>query len=192
MIDEMLVLINKYGLSHVCGNQIFDNLEKTNIANNGRGEPFNFPYLDTYLSLNWSTWDYNVEFYARGQKDHEINYKNIFEYLLSTTSHGQELNFFTFYVFVIFSRTFWLYSQVEILNKKFFLKNQAYKIFWYEVTSFQFSFEEQKEISFSAWARFLASEKVKFLMTSNSFMSWLFQILILLIEVTTLSKEKVC
>ena len=96
MIDEMLVLINKYGLSHVCGNQIFDNLEKTNIANNGRGEPFNFPYLDTYLSLNWSTWDYNVEFYARGQKDHEINYKNIFEYLLSTTSHGQELNFFTF------------------------------------------------------------------------------------------------
>ena len=106
MIDEMLVLINKYGLSHVCGNQIFDNLEKTNIANNGRGEPFNFPYLDTYLSLNWSTWDYNVEFYARGQKDHEINYKNIFEYLLSTTSHGQELNFFT-YFFTFAECLFW-------------------------------------------------------------------------------------
>ena len=102
MIDEMLVLINKYGLSHVCGNQIFDNIEKTNNDIFGRGEPFSFPYLDAYLNFNRSTWEYNVEFYARGQKDHDINYRNIFEYLLSTTSHGQELNFLTFYVFVIF------------------------------------------------------------------------------------------
>ena len=103
MIDEMLVLINKFGLSHVCGNQIFDNIEKTNSANHGRGEPFNFPYLDTYLSFNRSAWEYNVEFYLRGQKDHDINFRNIFEYLLSTTSHGQELNFFYIFFSVKFS-----------------------------------------------------------------------------------------
>ena len=76
----MLLLVNKYGLSHVCAMREFQNIaDPLTIL-----LPFNFPYLDIYLSGN-ST----IEFYYRGTKDRKLNFKNLFEYLLWTASNGQ-------------------------------------------------------------------------------------------------------
>lgn len=63
MIDEILMLINQYGFSHVCGNQIFQNLE---TKDPWMGTAFNFPYLDTFLSFDRSTWTQSLELYFRG------------------------------------------------------------------------------------------------------------------------------
>ena len=54
-IDVMLRLVNHYGLSHVCANDEFENIEllheypheEEDIAR--FYEPFNFPYLDIHF-----------------------------------------------------------------------------------------------------------------------------------------------
>ena len=76
----MLILINQYGLSHVCALQEFEN-----IGNQIFSElPYNFPHLDIYLPDPSNS---KIEFYYRGAKDRNIQFKNLFEYLLSTAEN---------------------------------------------------------------------------------------------------------
>ena len=83
----MLMLVNTFGLSHVCAFQEFQNI----------GEPFfqllpyNFPYLDIYLPgrVGPGRAGPGIEFYSRGTKDRKLKFKNLFEYLLWTASNGQ-------------------------------------------------------------------------------------------------------
>ena len=81
MIEEMLMLINEYGLSHVCALHEFQNIAPRLFET----YPYNFPYLDIYLSDPYSP---TIEFYYRGAKDRNLQFKNLFEYLLSTASNG--------------------------------------------------------------------------------------------------------
>ena len=74
----MLMLVNEYGLSHVCALHEFQNIGDPLY------EPYNFPYLDIYLSGNFT-----IEFFYRGTKDRKLKFKNLFEYLLWTASNGQ-------------------------------------------------------------------------------------------------------
>ena len=78
-IDEMLMLANEYGLSHV-----FSLREFQNIGDSLYELPYYFPYLDIHLS-----GDLTIEFYYRGTKDRKLKFKNLFEYLLWTASNGQ-------------------------------------------------------------------------------------------------------
>ena len=75
----MLMLVNEYGLSHVCALREFEN-----IGVSLHELPYNFPYLDIYLSGNLK-----VEFYYQGTKDRKLKFENLFEYLLSTASNGR-------------------------------------------------------------------------------------------------------
>ena len=83
----MLFLVNEYGLSFICGNQIFDNIE-----NEGDGKDrtqatnFNFPYLDIRLKNDGKR--FNPEFYFRKANNHDTKYINLFEYALKTRSNG--------------------------------------------------------------------------------------------------------
>lgn len=79
----MLILVNKYGLSHVCASQEFQNIEVEMTA-----EPFNFPYLDIYL------FETTIDFYYRGAKNRTIKFENLFEYLFSTALNMQGLKIF--------------------------------------------------------------------------------------------------
>ena len=74
----MLILINKYGLSHVCALPEFKN-----VGNQLLFLPYNFPYLDIYFPSNET-----IEFYYRGTKDRTLEFKNLFEYLVWTTLNG--------------------------------------------------------------------------------------------------------
>ena len=84
----MLSLVNNYGLSHVCANQEFENVEI------GRNINYNFPYLDMYLKeeyLSPSDWPdltstefsirRSIEFFLRGTKDKDWEFQNLFEFL---------------------------------------------------------------------------------------------------------------
>ena len=80
-IEDMLMLVNQYGLSHVCAEPEFI----------GRREDYYFPYLDikiSYLRDEWvyatlnGTSPYEIEFYYRGALDRNFKFKNLFEYLL--------------------------------------------------------------------------------------------------------------
>ena len=87
------MLVNKYGLSHVCALQEFQNIGKHSLSE----LPYNYPYLDIYLPITWnprpwiSTYhlDPKIEFYYRGAKDRTLKFKNLFEYLLWTADNGQ-------------------------------------------------------------------------------------------------------
>ena len=79
------MLVNKYGLSHVCALQEFHNIEDPL-----HGLPYNFPHLDIYLSGNSA-----IEFYFRGTKDRKLKFKNLFEYLLWAASNGQGGTFYS-------------------------------------------------------------------------------------------------
>ena len=74
------MLVNKYGLSHVCALH-----ELENIGISLHIKPYNFPYLDIYLS---KTQNLTIEFYYRGAKDRNLTFKNLFEYLLWSASNG--------------------------------------------------------------------------------------------------------
>ena len=59
----MLILVNEYGLSHVCALPEFENIGKLAYL------PYNFPYLDIYFPSNKTEFDFPIEFYYRGTKD---------------------------------------------------------------------------------------------------------------------------
>lgn len=82
VIDTMLLLVNKYGLSHVCALEEFQNIEVDKFKPLYNG--YNFPYLDIYIS-GYST----IEFYYRGSQFRKLKFKNLFEYLLWTALNGQ-------------------------------------------------------------------------------------------------------
>lgn len=57
-----------------------------------RSDPtYNFPYLDIYLSKTIEDFiqDLKIEFYHRGAKDRNLEFNNLFEYLLWSTSYGK-------------------------------------------------------------------------------------------------------
>ena len=55
----MLILVNKYGLNHICALPEFKNIGIVDPSKLG----YNFPYLDIYLSYNESRSYSNIEFY---------------------------------------------------------------------------------------------------------------------------------
>ena len=77
----MMMLVNKYGLSHVCAKE---ELEET--------EDYNFPYLDVsfthILNRRGGFWESYAEFYFRGALDRNSRLTNLFEYLLLTSWNG--------------------------------------------------------------------------------------------------------
>ena len=80
----MLLLVNKYGLSHICALPEFQNIgidETSRLA-------YNFPYLDIYLSYDERQSFSNIEFYYRGAKDRRLELRNLFEHLLWTALNG--------------------------------------------------------------------------------------------------------
>ena len=77
----MLMLVNRFGLSHVCALAAFENIGTQFLA-----LPYNFPYLDIYLSKGQNL---TIEFYYRGAKDRNLKFKNLFEYLLWSASSGK-------------------------------------------------------------------------------------------------------
>ena len=84
----MLLLVNKYGFSHVCA---FPELK--NIGDEMWGLPFNFPFLDIHLSYRMIRDRVyhpvpTIEFYYRGAKDRNLQWRNLFEHLLSTALIG--------------------------------------------------------------------------------------------------------
>ena len=91
----MLLLVNKYGLSHVCGNDEFKNQEQSTWGNNNN---YFYPYLDILFE------DKNVEKYLRKKlkrmeflfrgynEDDQMDFGNLFQYLLFAQSHGFQGN----------------------------------------------------------------------------------------------------
>ena len=92
MIDEMLLDINVYGLSHVCANEVFESFSKVDYDHyfNFDSPTHNFPNLDIHHTKIWKEekFDHQVEFYFRGSKDYPTNYQNLFEYLVATEYNG--------------------------------------------------------------------------------------------------------
>ena len=88
----MLSLVNKYGLSHVCADPEFENIEYFGDEKGGDREiPINFPYLDMHAKPRFSRdWlaGINIEFFLRGTKDKMWEFQNLFEYLFWTSLHG--------------------------------------------------------------------------------------------------------
>ena len=87
--------MNKYGFSHVCALQEFQNIAAFQTAFEQHEImytlPYNFPSLDIYLydASSYSGLYTKIEFYYRGTKDRNLKFKNLFEYLLSTAVNGQ-------------------------------------------------------------------------------------------------------
>ena len=92
----MLSLVNKYGLSHVCANLEFENIENDGDGKDGdRDIMFNFPYIDMHFKLN-NNRDAIIEFFLRGTKDKDLEFQNLFEYLFWTSLHGAGVIFIQF------------------------------------------------------------------------------------------------
>ena len=101
IIEKMLSLVNKYGLSHVCANREFQNIEYWGDGKDkhGRGLLFNFPYIDMHFSkehiegsasTRWAE-ESKFQFYFRGTKQRSLKFQNLFEYFLSIRNHGTGL-----------------------------------------------------------------------------------------------------
>ena len=87
----MLSLVNKYGLSHVCADPEFRNIEYEGDGKRYREIPINFPYLDMHSKPEFSHTTLariNIEFFLRGTKDKVREFQNLFEYLYWTSLHG--------------------------------------------------------------------------------------------------------
>ena len=91
----MLLLVQTYGLSHVCANTEFENIDDWSSANQTSfyDPTFNFPYLDIYLSREIFSYfldreQFHIKFYLRGTKDQELKFQNLFEFMLFTNLHG--------------------------------------------------------------------------------------------------------
>ena len=82
----MLLLLNKYGLSHVCALEEFQN-----IGIPSQRLPYSFPNLDILLpgglGLRFGHSDSAIEFFNRGAHDRQLEFNNLFEYLLSAASN---------------------------------------------------------------------------------------------------------
>ena len=76
----MLILVNKYGLSHVCALPEFKNIGIQFLT-----LPYNFPYLDIYFP---DPSKETIEFYFRGTKDRKLKSNNLFEYLVWAAVNG--------------------------------------------------------------------------------------------------------
>ena len=106
----MLSLVKTFGLSHVCARSEFENIGAFVSAAYSKPN-FNFPYLDIYFYderlfnpkdpkdfeilssfLVENHKEKNTKFYFRGAKDQELEFQNLFEYLLLTSLHGKGLN----------------------------------------------------------------------------------------------------
>ena len=95
-IEKMLSLVQTYGLSHVCANKEFENIDdwsRVAYLTVDHSEPnFNFPYLDIYLSQkNIYRDQFDIMFYLRGSKNIELKFQNLFEFMLFTSLHGKGL-----------------------------------------------------------------------------------------------------
>ena len=91
----MLSLVNKYGLSHVCADSEFKNIEYIGDGKGQSGIPINFPYLDMHLKPDLSVIPgtenlagLKIDFFLRGTKDKAWKFQNLFEYLFWTNLHG--------------------------------------------------------------------------------------------------------
>ena len=95
-------MLNKYGLSHVCANREFENIEIYQKYN------YHFPYLDMYQKkenlpederTDWCQTELciqfprSIEFFLRGTKEKNWEFKNLFEYLFWTKSHRPGFNY---------------------------------------------------------------------------------------------------
>ena len=113
----MLSMFNNYGMSHVCAQDVFKNLEVQAGRKNEEvlgSYAFSYPFLDAYYTLDnfedFGTWngfeyfdtldnrindyDSNMEFYFRGYNpDSTTEYQNLFEVLLFLTSQELDGNF---------------------------------------------------------------------------------------------------
>ena len=113
----MLSLVKTFGLSHVCARSEFENIGAFVSADNTKPN-FNFPYLDIYFyderlfnqqdltSFPGKGFEIfspfqienhqekSIKFYFRGAKDQELEFQNLFEYLLVTSLHGKGLTNF--------------------------------------------------------------------------------------------------
>ena len=92
-IELMLMLLNKYGLSHVCAFDEFENIgvparSRRNRPNLPNDFPYNFPYLDIYFPDSRTS---AIEFYYQGARDRRFKFKNLFEYMLWNSLNGQGL-----------------------------------------------------------------------------------------------------
>ena len=79
------MLVNQYGLSHVCA---FDEFENIGVDKRPNDFLYNFPYLDIYLP---DPGNEAIEFYYRGTRDRKFKFKNLFEYMLWNSLNGQGL-----------------------------------------------------------------------------------------------------
>ena len=92
-IEKLLSFVNKYGLSHVCANREFQNIEYVGFGKKGG---MNFPYIDLHFSKQFSEdskpffgpIESKIEFYFRGTKERSLKFQNLFEYFLSIAEHG--------------------------------------------------------------------------------------------------------
>ena len=75
LIEKMLMLVNQFGLNHVCAEPEFQYFGKERYD-------YHFPYLDINATVSNDTLDYEIEFYFRGALDRDFKFKNLFEYLL--------------------------------------------------------------------------------------------------------------
>ena len=100
------MLVNQYGLSHVCAEQEFQYL--------GNRDDYYFPYLDIkrsyyreevkVVNVNGSLVrksPYEIEFYYRGALDGNFKFKNLFEYLhwLFSVDNGYGVIFYQILIF---------------------------------------------------------------------------------------------
>ena len=88
----MLLLLNEYGLSHVCGNDEFQNLESSKTV----GSPYYYPYLDIQFEINAGNIDdptFSMKFLFRGyNEDNQMQFRNLFQYLVLAESNGFQGN----------------------------------------------------------------------------------------------------
>ena len=103
----MLSLVNKYGLSHVCADPEFENIEYLGDQKGDREIAINFPYLDMHVKPEfYREWPeilagINIEYFLRGTKDKVWEFQNLFEYLFWTSLHGSgKIYSYNFNIFI--------------------------------------------------------------------------------------------
>ena len=111
-VEKMLLLIRKYGFTHVCANREFEIKKDPTLKNQAtelivseRSQfwPFlNYPQLDFRIQKSGRRPNVKVDidFYFRGAKDQEreAEFQNLFEYLLSRSFAGTGL--LNFYIYI--------------------------------------------------------------------------------------------
>ena len=91
----MLLLVRKYGFTHVCANREYFIKRDPSLKNQAAENPsfwkpyLNYPYLDFHIQKQREE-RVDIEFYFRGALDQEreAEFQNLFEYLLSRSYVG--------------------------------------------------------------------------------------------------------